>query len=148
MQDQNINRQENLQKSELITFNLSPNQEAAIFALLESRTIGQAAKKAGVSTRTFYNYMQDGNFQAALNFLQSSVLGSVTVRLLGLQSSVLDQLEHLMNDSHDERIKLLASQSIMDYYVKFLELGQVSGRLNKLEKLAEGQNGQKSNWQD
>lgn len=60
---------------------LTPQQEAAITALISEPTITAAAVKAGVNRRTIYNYLDRPEFQEAYKEARRAVYGNAQARL-------------------------------------------------------------------
>lgn len=125
--------QTNLDNDIIMSSDLSPVQQRAIFCLLETKTIEQAADCTGVSSRTLHRWLRTPEFLSELQSIQNGVMHETSLRLIGLQSSVLDRLESLMNNSCDERVQLAAAESIQNYILRWYELTHISVRLAEME---------------
>lgn len=101
---------------------INDRQEKAIAALLTSPTRKAAAKKAGISERAMYNYMQDADFveryQAECDLLVSDAARQAQQAV----NRALETLEEVMNDrTAQPYARISASRSILEYSLKLAE---------------------------
>ena len=120
---------------------LAPTQRRFLAALLESRTIAEAIRKANVSERSAYRWLKDEAFRAALEEAEARVLDEALRRLLNLQSKALDGLEAVLSDPQARHSdKLRAIDTILSHALRLREAAELERRISELEqKLAEVQ---------
>jgi hypothetical protein len=112
---------------------ISTKQQKAIAALLSERTIGAAAKKAGIAERTIYTWLIDKDFRAALRSAEKDLLETVTRRLSAGQTLALDTLETLMQKAKHESTRQAAAVSWLNLSLKFIDVMNIDERLTALE---------------
>ena len=121
---------------------LSVKQTQAITALLDSRTVADAAQKCGTPTRTIYRWLLEPSFQAALRAAEESVIDEAVRRLLGMQQQALSALQVvLVARDTPPSARVAAARVVLDAMLKLRELRTVEERLTALESAIEG-NGQ------
>lgn len=99
---------------------LTPIQTRAVIALMENRTIADAAFKSGVNERTIYRWMNDPFFKLQLVEAEAQAMGSATRRLSQGANDALDTLSQLMNDpAMPSGIRLSAARTWLEYNFKF-----------------------------
>jgi hypothetical protein len=132
---------ESMQNSEIeLSSGLTHIQQQAIIHLMSSKSIEQAAKMTGCSSRSIHRWLaEDGPFIAELSRVQSNLMKQANIRLIGLQSDVLDRLSELLN-SKDEVIALKSADILAGFILKFYEISQVANRLQLLEETMRGDN--------
>lgn len=114
---------------------ITVKQQKAITALLSERTTRDAAKAAGVSEKTLYDWLKnDAAFRAALRDAEKSILGEVTRRLSAGQRIALDALEKLTKSARHESTKLRAAVAWVDLFLKFKDMSDIEDRLTALEE--------------
>ena len=112
---------------------ITTKQQKAITALLSERTAGAAAKTAGISERTLYNWLANPAFRAALKLAEAELLDTVTRRLSAGQTLALDTLEKLIQSARHESTKLTACVQWLTLYVKYRDMKDIDERLTALE---------------
>jgi len=112
---------------------ITTKQQKAIAALLSERTIGEAAKTAGVGERTLYTWLADPAFRGALRDAERGVLDDVTRRLTSGQRLALDTLEKLIQSARHESTKLTACVSWLNMFIKYRDMKDIDERLTALE---------------
>ncbi len=76
---------------------LTPSQQRAITALLESRSVAAAARQANVGQSTLRRWLrEDENFQTVLRHLREEALGHASLRLQQSASIAVDTLYNLL----------------------------------------------------
>lgn len=117
------------------TEKLSPSQLKAIIALLETRTVEQAAIKAGVGARTLYRWLaEDKEFNARLRFAEGRLIDNATRRLVGLADRSIDVLKDMLNDEEvEDPVRLRAAKINIEAMLKLRELRNVEERLAEIE---------------
>ncbi len=119
---------------------LTTLQKKAIAALLSTRTVEQAAEKAGCSDRAIYGWpAKDEAFKRELAVAEGQAIDRATRQLIALQDGAISVfVQILANREASDSVRLRAAQSILDYLLKLRELRNVESRLAKLEaQLAE-----------
>lgn len=114
-------------------YSITTKQQKAIAALLSEKTIGAAAKSAGVGERTLYTWLDEPNFKAALRSAEREILDEVTRRLSAGQSLALDTLQKLVTSARHESTKLRASVAWLELSLKFRDINDIEDRLTALE---------------
>ena len=103
-----------------MTGELTPIQTRAVIALMENRTITEAASNAEVPERTLYRWMKDPFFKLALAEAESQMMGTATRRLCRGADDALDTLIELMNDAAmSPGIRLSAARTWLEWHFKF-----------------------------
>ncbi|MGD0228789.1 MAG: hypothetical protein ABSC19_00335 [Syntrophorhabdales bacterium] len=121
---------------------LTPRQERAILAVLESRTIEEACRKAGITKSLYYRWLRERPvFAAALKSRQEAVSNEALERLQGSVAAAVDVLVRLL-DSDRESIRRSVANDVISRFLKTRELGELEERLTNLERLiAQGNHG-------
>lgn len=122
------------------TGRLSTRQRKALQALIENRTIQQAAQAAGIGERTIYKYLDDPQFRAALAEAEGDLIDQATRQLLQLQDPAIKVMTWAMNHADNPpSVRLRAAQAVLDYLLKLRELRNLEERLTNLEVKVYGQ---------
>lgn len=121
---------------------LSAKQTVVIAALLEARTVADAAEKTGTPARTIYRWLLQDDFKAALQTAETGLIDEAVRRLLGMQQTALTALQVVMvaRDTPPSA-RVAAARTVLDAMLKLRELRTVEERLSALESAIEG-NGQ------
>lgn len=121
------------EKQENTEIGITVKQQKAVTALLSERTLGAAAKKAGIGERTLYTWLTDKDFRAALRSAEKDLLETVTRRLSAGQTLALDTLETLMQKAKHESTRQAAAVSWLNLSLKFIDVMNINERLTALE---------------
>lgn len=85
-------------------------------ALMNSKSIKEAAQKAGASERTVYNYLHDDEFIKVYNDAQESLVREAALKL---QNGMTEAVEVLLSIAKDKKAgntaRVSAARSILDY---------------------------------
>lgn len=119
-------------------FTLTAKQSTAIGYLLTSKTMGDAAKRAGVSERTLYTWLKLPEFRDALRNAEKQTVENATRRLMAGQNNALDTLEALMSKARNEGVRRAAAMDWLNIMLKFRDLADIEGRLRALEQRGNG----------
>lgn len=121
---------------------LTPIQTRAVIALMEERTITEAAAKADVGERTLYRWMKDPFFKLALAEAESQMMGSATRRLCRGTDDALDTLIELMNDpAMSPGVRLSAARTWLEWHYRFRSRSdEFELRVTQLEAQYHGKN--------
>lgn len=114
---------------------LSAKQAAVIAALLETRTVADAAEKTGTPTRTIYRWLLQDDFKAALQTAESGMIDEAVRRLLSMQQQALTALQVvMMARDTPPSARVAAARTVLDAMLKLRELRTVEERLTALEQ--------------
>ena len=95
------------------TYELTPDQAAALDLLLAGQTITAAAAAVGVARETISRWRNsDPAFKGAYNAALQSAYDAAAARLLDARGKALDRLAALV-DSHDQAIALKAAAALL-----------------------------------
>ena len=117
---------------------LSSKQRKAIVSLLSQRTIEDAAKSTGISSRTIYRWMVSDVFRNALLEAESQAVDEATRRLIGGKDTALDTLADLMTKAESESVRRQAASDWLAHLIKMRELRNIEKRLTALEAAFNG----------
>lgn len=115
---------------------LNQNQRDALKALLETRTIAEAADRCDVTERTVYRYLSDPVFRRELTQREGLRIFQTTQGLLELNEKAVEALADLLDDPDQAGATnlRLTAQAILQNTIKLRELWTVEHRLNELEE--------------
>lgn len=112
----------------------SRKEDLALAALLSCATIGEAAKKAGVSETTLWRWLQDEEFQAKYREAKKQAVGHAVTRLQQATSEAVNTLGAVMKDSEaTASAKVAAAKTVLEMAFKAVELEDYAERLRRLE---------------
>ena len=118
---------------------LSANQTAVIAALLESRTVADAATKTHTPARTIYRWLLDPSFQTALRTAEENVIDEAVRRLLGMQQQALSALQVvLVARDTPPSARVAAARTVLDAMLKLRDHRTFEERLAAIESAMEG----------
>ncbi len=115
---------------------LPADQEKALAALLTCRTIGSAAKKAGVGERTLHRWLNDPVFRQAYLAARRQVLEQATSVLQRASAAAVTALEKNLTCG-TPTAEIAAAKAILDYGFKAVETEEFDARLLRLEEAQE-----------
>jgi len=114
--------------------NLSHKQERVIVALLESRTIEEACRKAGISKALYYKWLNEHpDFAAGLKRRRDAVSSEALERLQRSLTVAVDVLVALLG-SVNESVRRAVANDVISRYLKAKELGELEERLARIEE--------------
>lgn len=118
--------------------NLGRKKEAAILALLTSRSVEDAARVAGVTPRSLYRWQKEPSFIAAYREARRAAFSQSVARMHQMASAAVTILGKVMVDpSTPPATKIRAADSILSHTAKAIEIEEVGTRLSELEKATE-----------
>lgn len=118
---------------------LTAAQEKALAALLEGKSVSQAAKRAGVARSTVYGWLRQDDFVAQLRAGEGRLLDGAVRRLLVLQDAAIGTLEAILgNPDASNATRLRAAALVLDVTIRLRELRNVEERLATLEAALHG----------
>lgn len=108
------------------------NKEKALSALLNSPSITEAARKSGISERTFYRYLDEPEFKKEFRAARRAIVEN---SISQIQSATGEAVETLKQNLHCENpaVEVRAAQIILDNAVKGVETIDFLERLERLE---------------
>ena len=91
---------------------------AALLALSDSSSLTEAASRAGISTRTLYNYIHDDlSFSKAYNGIQEQAIISVTDKLSECVGSAVNAIKEIVeSEATPPTVRLKAAIAILNIY--------------------------------
>jgi transposase len=114
---------------------LTGKQNRAIAALLAHRTIEEAAKGIGISSRTIYRWLESNGFRQALLQAEGRVVDEAARRLIGGKDVALDTLAELMESAESESVRRQAASNWLEQLIRIRELRNIEKRLSALEEV-------------
>jgi len=113
---------------------LTPRQQRAISAMMDSRNMADVAFKAGISERTLYRWLRDPNFISAVRKAQGEAINDMAREFLAVRPVVINGLEKLAVKARSEAVQLRAIQIMGDFILRLHEISSVNDRLEELER--------------
>jgi len=112
--------------------------EDAIAALLSQRNVDEAARSAGIGTRTLLRWMKDPEFDAAFRAARRAAFGQTTARLQQGSSAAATILMKLMLDANTPAsTRVRAAEIVVSHAAKAIEIEDIEARVSELERAAE-----------
>jgi hypothetical protein len=112
--------------------------EDAIAALLSQRNVDEAARTAGIGTRTLLRWMKDPESDAAFRKARRAAFGQTTARLQQGSSAAATILMKLMLDANTPAsTRVRAAEIIVSHAGKAIEIEDIEARVAALELAAE-----------
>src|SRR5215216_5607143 len=116
---------------------LTPKQEKAVVALIASKTVEEAAGKAGVSPRTLYRWQhEDPLFQAEWRSQRRAALDSA---IASLQSGCIEAAEVLREALGERNVhaRIRAALGLLEYGLAANAQFELDERLRALEEASD-----------
>jgi phage terminase small subunit len=119
---------------------LTAKQRKFVSAMMTARTVGEAAKVAGISERTARRYLRNEAVRAALSQALDDALGSVTRQVVQKMTRALGTLEQVHADKlQPASARVSAARAILEAGPKLREAVDLAERVTRLEeRLSEG----------
>lgn len=96
--------------------------EQIIAALLANGTLRAAAAAAGISERTIYDRMNNGDFQALYKAAKADLIRAAVFNLNNQLQTAIDTVVQVMQDENNNAaIRLQAAQTILNNAGKFAQ---------------------------
>ena len=113
-------------------------KEEAIAALLTQRNIEEAARTAGIGTRTLLRWLKIPEFAAAYREARRQAFGQSIARLQQATSAAAATLIKIMVDpGAPASVRLRAADSIFNHSARAIEIEDIEARVSDLERAAE-----------
>jgi hypothetical protein len=121
---------------------LTSRQHAAIAALLTAITLAAAAGKAKVGESTLRRWLaSDLLFQRAYRSARRTLMDTVITRIQRVAGKAVDALERNLAKGGRPADQIRAALGILEYATRGLEVGDLLERVEDLERLAAGEDG-------
>jgi hypothetical protein len=113
---------------------LPRKQEEAIAALLSQRNIEDAARVAGLGTRTLLRWLKLPDFQATYREARRAAFGQCIARLQQASSAAVSTLLKVMVDANAPAAsRVRAADCVLDHATKAIEIEDIEARVSELE---------------
>ncbi|HML75431.1 MAG TPA: helix-turn-helix domain-containing protein [Anaerohalosphaeraceae bacterium] len=114
---------------------ISPKQEQAILALLDSKSIREAARKAQVSERQLFRWIKEPVFDAAYRKARAKIFETSVSRLQAVSTKAIDTLEKVLDSKKAHpSTKVSAARCVLENVRKAVELDELSVKLENIER--------------
>jgi AcrR family transcriptional regulator len=110
-----------------------PSDELLLSTLAAGSTVEEAARAAGVSTRTAYRRLADPAFARRLAQTRDELITSVLGQLVDSAAEAVETLRALLS-ANDERVRLAAAKATLEQLLRLRETLTLSERLAALER--------------
>lgn len=114
---------------------LTVRQRRAIAALMQSRTVVEAARTAGVGYRTMYRWLDDPGFVAELRAATGAAVDQAVRRLADLSGQAVDTLADVMAGGDAPSARVQAANVTLSHMARLRELSEIERRIAELERL-------------
>lgn len=119
--------------------NLTIRQSKALQALLSGDNVTACAKAGGVTRTTFYKWLAQPTFKAALNQADGEIIETLTRRLTSLGNLALNNLEAVLSDPKTPPgVRMRAAVEVVNCIIRLRELYTLENRLADLEAAPHG----------
>jgi hypothetical protein len=117
---------------------MTTNKPAAVLALAQGQTNGQAAAEAGVSGRTILRWLDDDDFRREVDDARTALLRLAVGRLAAASTQAVDTLVDAL-DSEKGQARVLAARTLLDACLKLRESLELEERIAALEVADRGE---------
>lgn len=108
--------------------------------LLTSKTVDDAARKTGVTSRTATRWLRTEEFRDVYVEQRQATLANLATMLRQSSVGAVEALAEVIKDPQaDGTPKIAAAKSILDTMLKVIDSQEIESRLRKLEGLAGGE---------
>src|SRR6266849_1915566 len=116
---------------------LGRKQEDAIAALLTQRNVEEAARAAGIGTRTLLRWLKLPEFQAAYRQARREAFGQAVARLQqGASAAATTLLKTMIDPATPASVRVRAAECVMNQAPKAIEIEDIEVRVAALEAAA------------
>jgi transposase-like protein len=116
---------------------LERKREEAIAALLTQRNIEEAARRAGISTRTLMRWLQLPEFQKAYRQARRDAYSQAVARLQqGTSAAATILLKTMIDPGTPASVRVRAAEAIFSHTFKAIEIEDIEARGSELERAA------------
>ena len=118
---------------------LNTKQRRAIAALIEARTIQDAAQAAGVGERTLYRWLEDPIFARELNKAEGNLIKSAVAALVGDMLQNFDVIKMIRDNTQAaDGVRLRAASILDSSLLRWKEMDDLEERIARLEEAIYG----------
>ena len=112
------------------------SRERAILALLSERSLGTAAKRAGVGERSLRRWIaHDADFQVELSTARRATFQAGVERVQALMGHAVSVLEDLLAETKHPAVRLGAARTVIELALNRNDAEVLLGRVEELERL-------------
>jgi hypothetical protein len=123
---------------------LGRKMHQAVAALYNSRTVEEAAKSIGVSSKTLRRWQALPEFDRAYREFGNAMFRHSLARLQQTAGAAVAVLRNILGDPNaPAAVKARSAYYVLDQTRKSIEIDQIEARLTELERVKEGENGVK-----
>lgn len=115
---------------------LTARQSRAIPLIIDSASYTEAAQRAGISRKTFYQWLKQPEFKAEVDRQRGEVVSEAFGVLSQSITKAVETLAKLL-DSADERTKRLTANDIIGHILRHKEVDELEGRIAAIEQRLE-----------
>jgi len=116
---------------------LGRKQEDAIAALLTQRNVEEAARAAGIGTRTLLRWLKLSEFQAAYRQARREAFGQAIARLQqGTSAAATTLLKTMIDPNTPASVRVRSADSVLNHAAKAIEIEDLEARVTALEQAA------------
>jgi transposase-like protein len=116
---------------------LGRKQEAVIAALLTQRNVEEAARVAGVGTRTLLRWMKLPEFDKAYREARRSAFGQAVARLQqGTSAAATTLLKTMIDSNTPASVRVRAAEAVLNHAARAIEIEDIEARVSELERAA------------
>jgi transposase-like protein len=113
-------------------------KEEAIAALLTQRNVEEAARAAGLGTRTLLRWLKLPEFQTAYREARRAAFGQAVARLQqGTSAAATTLLKTMIDPGTPPSVRVRAAEAIFNHAAKAIEIEDIEARVTALEAVAE-----------
>jgi hypothetical protein len=116
---------------------LSTRQRRVIPFIVNSPTYTEACQKAKVNRTTFYKWLNEPEFRAELDRQRNEIAAEAFGILSQSLTKAVENLVGLL-DHTDDRLKRLAANDIIEYFLKHKESEDLENRIEAIEQKLSG----------
>ena len=113
--------------------NLTERQVKAIPHLVASYTYEKGCRKARISRNTFYEWLKDPVFKAALRRQRDTIIEEALETLKSSMTTAVEVLVDLLDTTKNEYLKRNISKDIIGYVIKAKEIEDLDKRITEIE---------------
>jgi hypothetical protein len=114
---------------------LQPFHQRAIVALINKRSIAEAAEQCGIEPRTIHKYLRNPLFRAAYRECRAEALHQAIGALTSSVKSAVDTIHSVMTDADNlPRDRLSAAKMVLEYSIRGVESDTLAARVEQLER--------------
>jgi hypothetical protein len=110
-------------------------QEEAIAALLTQRNVDEAARTAGIGTRTLLRWLQLPEFQKAYREARRAAFSQSIARLQqGASAAATTLLKTMIDPNTPASTRIRAAECVLNHATKAIEIEDIEARVTALEE--------------